>query len=120
MPQLARVLTHEDLRRAAPGSQVDLAPYLSIVDEVAGGGVGGELTLEEGESQRSAKRRMSLAAKERGYDLTWRKSHGDELRFVLARPGEPRPGGRPRSAQAPDTGAASAGRRRQSSRRSRS
>jgi hypothetical protein len=41
MPHLARVLTDEDMKRAAPGSHVDLSPYLAIVDEVAGGGVGG-------------------------------------------------------------------------------
>ncbi len=120
MPQLARVLSQEDLRRATPGSQVDLAPYLAIVDEVAGSGVGGELSQEEGESQRAAKRRMSLAAKERGYDLTWRRSHADALRFVLARPGEPRPGGRARRAQSSDAGASSGGRGRQRSSRSRS
>jgi hypothetical protein len=102
MPELARVLTHEDLRRSEPGSRLDLSPYLAIIDEVAGAGVGGLLTLEEGENQRAEKRRLSTAAKERGYELTWRKTEPGELRFVLAQPGEPRPGGRPRRQAAPE------------------
>jgi hypothetical protein len=143
MPELARVLTEEDIRARGP-MRMDLTPYLAIVDEVAGGGVGGELTLDEDENQRATKRRMSLAAKERGYDLTWRKSRDRELRFVLARPGEPRPGGRPRrspaerqmealggegvmateadaaAATTPRTRASSGGRGRQTARRGRS
>ena len=102
MPELARVLTQEDLRRAEPGSRLDLSPYLAIIDEVAGGGVGGLLTLDEGENQRAEKRRLSTAAKQRGYELTWRKTDPGELRFVLARPGELRPGGRPRRRAAPE------------------
>jgi hypothetical protein len=101
MPQLARVLTADDLRHAMPGSRMDLTPYLAIIDEVAQGGVGGELTLDEEESQRTEKRRVSLAAKAQGYRLTWRKAPEGELRFVLARPGEPRPGGRQRRATPP-------------------
>ena len=96
MPQLARVLTQEDLKRAEPGTRLDLTPYLAIIDEVTDGGVGGLVALEEDENQRAEKRRLSTAAKQRGYELTWRKADPGELRFVLARPGEPRPGGRPR------------------------
>ena len=120
MPELARVLTQEDLRRAEPSSRLDLSPYLTIIDEVTSGGVGGVLTLEEGESQRAEKRRLSTAAKQRGYDLTWRKSQDGELRFVLARPGEARPGGRPRRSQSSEIGGASGGRGRQTDGRGRS
>jgi hypothetical protein len=101
MPQLTRVLTADDLRRAEAGSRMDLTPYLAIIDEAARGGVGGELTLEESESQRTEKRRLSLAAKAHGYALTWRRAPARELRFVLYRPGEPRPGGRQRRATPP-------------------
>jgi hypothetical protein len=101
MPQLTRVLTADDLRRAAAGSRMDLTPYLAIIDETAQGGVGGEVQLGEGESQRTEKRRLSLAAKAQGYDLTWRRAPTGELRFVLYRPGEPRPGGRQRRAAPP-------------------
>ena len=96
MPQLIRVLTADDLKRA--DSHIDLTPYLAIIDAVSQGGVGGELTLDEGERQRTEKRRLSLAATAQGYQLTWRTAPSGELRFVLARPGAARPGGRPRRA----------------------
>jgi hypothetical protein len=98
MPQLASVLTADDLRRAAPGTHLDLTPYLAIIDEAVQRGVGGKLTLDEDESQRTEKRQPSLAANAQGHELTWRTSGPAELRFVLARPGETRPGGRPRRA----------------------
>jgi hypothetical protein len=120
MPELARVLTQEDLRRAGPGTHLDLTPYLAIVDEVTGSGVGGQLTLEEDENQRAQKRRMSLAAKERGYELTWRRTQPGALRFVLARPGELRPGGRPRRPQSSENPAPAGGRQRQPAKRGRS
>jgi len=101
MPQLTRVLTADDLRRAEAGAHIDLTPYLAIIDAVSQGGVGGELMLEEGERQRTEKRRLSLAAKARGYQLTWRTAPSGALRFVLARPGAARPGGRPRRATPP-------------------
>jgi hypothetical protein len=82
------------------------------VDEVAGGGVGGSMELDEGENQR--------AAKERGYELTWRKAPDGELRFVLARPGEARPGGRPRTARPAETATSAGSRGRQTTRRGRS
>ena len=76
---------------------MDLAPYLGIVDEVTGQeGLGGEVNLGADESQRTEKRRLSLAAKQRGYKLTWRKSGARQLRFVLSAPGSPAPGGRKR------------------------
>ncbi len=64
------------------------------------GGVGGVLRLDEGESQRTVKRRMSIAARDRGYQLTWRTAPAGQLRFVLAEPGQPRPGGRSRRTRA--------------------
>ena len=120
MPQLSRVLTEEDLKRSESASRLDLSPYLAIVDDVVAGGVGGQLTLGDDENQRAEKRRLSTAAKQRGYDLTWRKTEPGELRFVLARPGETRPGGRPRKAPAAESAASSGGRRRQPARRGRS
>ena len=97
MPQLTRVLTEEDVRRRQPGRNIDFTPYMELLDTVqAQGGVGAQLSLAEGEKQRTEKRRLSLAAKERGLKLTWRKSDAGELRFVLSGEGEPTPGGRPR------------------------
>ena len=100
MPELAQVLTETDLKRGRAASQADLTPYIDIIDTLREqGGVGGVLSLDEGESQRTVKRRMSIAAKERGYQLTWRKAPEGQLRFVLAEPGQPTPGGRPRRAR---------------------
>ena len=97
MPQLAHVITADELaRRPAPGG-TDLAPYFDILTSIqAEGGVGGLVTLSEGESQRTEKRRLSVAAKQQGYDLIWRKSAPGTLRFVLAKAGEWAPDARPR------------------------
>ena len=101
MPELVTVLTEADLRRGQSAAQQDLTPYMDIIDTLREqGGVGGVLRLDEDESQRTVKRRMSIAARDRGYELTWRKAPAGQLRFVLAEPGQPRPGGRPRRPRA--------------------
>ena len=97
MPQLARVLREDDLRGGGHTSRMDLTPYIGLLETVrAQDGLGGMLTLEEGESQRTEKRRLSIAAKQQGYKLQWRKSGPGELRFVLAQDGQPMPGSRKR------------------------
>ena len=97
MPQLEHVLTQEDLTRRGTGGGPDLTLYMDIIDTLREQeGVGGVLSLDEGESQRTVKRRMSIAAKERDYQLTWRKAPEGQLRFVLAAPGEAPPDGRRR------------------------
>lgn len=97
MPELTKVLTEADVSAGRARSVMDLAPYLDIIDKITQQqGVGGELTLSDNESQRTEKRRLSLAAKQRGLRLTWRKSQKGELRFVLAAPGQQAPGGRRR------------------------
>ncbi len=97
MPELTRVLTESDVSAQRARPVMDLAPYLEIVDRITRqGGVGGEVTLSGTESQRTEKRRLSLAAKQRGYKLTWRKSPKGQLRFVISPPGEQAPGGRRR------------------------
>ena len=102
MPELAKVLSEEDLSRSRAPTPLDLQAYVSIIDSVREqGGVGGLILLSEGESQRTEKRRLSLAAKQEGYDLTWRKAPTGQLRFVLSRPGERVPGGRERGAAQP-------------------
>jgi hypothetical protein len=76
---------------------MDLTPYIEIIEEVSRqGGVGGELQLASGESQRTEKRRLSIAAKQRDKKLTWRKPRDGALRFVLAEPGSTPPDGRRR------------------------
>ncbi len=110
MPELIKVITEDELTRGrGGGGGLDLAAYIGIIDDVREqGGVGGTVRLAEGENQRTEKRRLSVAAKERGYALTWRKSAPGELRFVLAAPGDAAPGGRNRRARAADDAAAPA------------
>lgn len=97
MPDLTKVLSESDLRAARARPIMDLTPYLQIIDSIVSeGGVGGEVKLRQGESQRTEKRRLSLAAKQRGVKLTWRKSPPAVLRFVLSAPGQQPPGGRRR------------------------
>lgn len=97
MPKLTRVLTEAELTAARPAAAMDLTPYLEIIDTITRqGGVGGEVSLSANESQRTEKRRLSLAAKQRGFKLTWRKAPAGQLRFVLSAPGQPAPGGRRR------------------------
>lgn len=99
MPRLEQVLRAEDFQRGRAVVRIDLTPYLRLIDSILEqGGVGAVLSLEEGEQQRTQKRRLSLAAKERSYRLVWRTAPPGQLRFVLARPGEPAPGGRRRTA----------------------
>ena len=97
MPELTTVLTEADLKRGRAAGHADLTPYMDIIDTLREqGGVGGVLSLDEGESQRTVKRRMSIAAKGRGYQLTWRKAPEGQLRFVLAAAGEAPPDARRR------------------------
>ena len=97
MPNLDRVIKEEDLRSSRSSAGMDLAPYMEILDRIAQeGGVGGEVSLSGEESQRTEKRRLSVAAKQRGMKLTWRKSPQGRLRFVLADQGAPPPDGRRR------------------------
>ena len=97
MPQLVKVITEEELARRQPAGGIDLSTYMDIIDSIREqGGVGGALSLAEDENQRAEKRRMSVAAKERGVTLVWRKAPERQLRFVLAEEGKPAPGSRQR------------------------
>lgn len=97
MPKLAKVLTESDLTSARGQTRMDLTPYMDIIEEITRqGGVGGELQLGSGESQRTEKRRLSIAAKQRDMKLIWRKPREGGLRFVLAKPGQTPADGRRR------------------------
>ena len=96
MPELTRVLTEEDLKARVRTSQLDLSSYMELLSTVKQQGVGGIVTLGEDEQQRTEKRRLSLAAKQQGYNLTWRRSDPGQLRFVLAEEGQRAPGSRQR------------------------
>jgi hypothetical protein len=70
--------------RSAAISRWELAKYANIIDSVRGrGGAGAILRLEEGESERTAKFRLFMAARQRGLNLRWEKSRPGELRLVL-------------------------------------
>jgi hypothetical protein len=97
MPTLQKVLKEADLAGSRAPAGMDLGPYLELIDSIRGdGGVGGEVALAADESQRTEKRRLSLAAKQRGYKLTWRKARSGGLKFLLSQPGQAAPGGRRR------------------------
>jgi hypothetical protein len=102
MPQLTTVLTAQDLSRPPTIPRQDLTAYRDILAQVRGqAGVGGEVHLREGEQARTEKRRFSVAAKQLGVPLKWRKAGVGTLRFVLAEPGAPFPGSRPRRPKPP-------------------
>lgn len=97
MPRLEKVIKESELRSSRASAGMDLAPYIEILDRISQEeGVGGEVTLSPDESQRTEKRRLSVAAKQRGQKLTWRKSSQGRLRFVLSNEGSPPPDGRRR------------------------
>lgn len=84
MPILQKVISETDLHSASAPAGDYLAPYADIIEQIVNErGVGGALTLSKGESQRVEKRRLSVAAKQAGHTLKWRKSAAGTLRFVL-------------------------------------
>jgi hypothetical protein len=99
MPTITKVLREDDLQAKTRVASLDLSAYLELLNSVVAEGVGATVTLGPDEQQRTEKRRLSMAAKELGYHLTWRKGREQELRFVLAKPGEPVPGSRKRRAK---------------------
>ena len=97
MPELTKILSEEDLARRSGMPRLDLTTYVNLIDRVREqNGVGGIVTLGPGEGQRTEKRRLSLAAKQHGYTLSWRRSEPGQLRFVLAEEGQRVPGSRQR------------------------
>jgi hypothetical protein len=102
VPHLAAVLTPADLHRPSRApSALDLSPYLHLLSQVlAEGGVGAVIELDPGDSSRVVKGRLTRAARELGRQLIWRTAPKGQLRFVLAEPGGPIPGGRPRRPRA--------------------
>ena len=59
MPQLAKVLTTDDLARGPAARVLDLGSYFALLDAVREqGGVGAMLTLGEGESQCTPRQMM--------------------------------------------------------------
>lgn len=84
MPRLDKVIQSAELRsKSSIGASYDTAAYREII-RTASTGVGGVVALAPDENRRAEKRRLSVAAKELGHRLKWRKAaDADTLRFVL-------------------------------------
>jgi hypothetical protein len=83
MPNLVKKLNSSDfLRRSTSTTRVDLGPYLEILSGLAEG-QGALIKLSEGETQRVAKRRFSMAASQHGFACKWRSAPEGHLRFQL-------------------------------------
>ncbi len=94
--EIERFLSEDDLKkRSEPTSKVDLAEQLHLIQEVVSSGSPGvviRLSPDEDEHQRMTKRRLTDAAKQLGYTLTWRSAPAGRLRFVLSQGNETPPG----------------------------
>jgi len=69
-------------RQPRPKGSLDLTTYLEFVREL-NPGEGGELILQEGESPRTIKRRLSMAATRLKRNIRWRHSQDGVLRFEV-------------------------------------
>lgn len=69
----------ESLRRRRVSKQ-DLSDYLTFLDTFQSG-EWGSVSLQEGESQRAIKRRLTVAAKQQGKQIRYKK--GEEGRIVF-------------------------------------
>lgn len=72
-------------RRTNQPRTVDLTPYEEFLRPLSVG-EGGLITLEEGDLPRVVKRRLSVAARERGVAVRWRTAPEGKLRFQLVEP----------------------------------
>lgn len=84
MPTFRR-LSREEIAARRPRLQtaVDLTDYLAFLEDLTPG-MGGELALQEGESQRAVKRRMTMAGNRLGKKVRWRHSQEGTVRFDIS------------------------------------
>ena len=84
MPTFRKLSSEElmALQRRGPRPPIDLTEYVDFLQELSPG-EGGSLELEDGESQRTVKRRISMAATRLKKDIRWRKSQNGVLRFEV-------------------------------------
>jgi hypothetical protein len=92
MPILSK-LTKEEIdtltRRRTPN--IDLSEYLRFLDNMNVGDWG-SVTLNEGESRRVVKRRLTTAVRSRGWDIRYKPAGENRFYFRLQeRNTEPRP-----------------------------
>jgi hypothetical protein len=95
MPKLVASRGAEELRKQGRASNVDLGFYTNELEELQREGkVEGTWELVKDEKQRVEKRRFTLAARQLGLEIAWKKAGDREIRLVLAPEGEPLPGSR--------------------------
>jgi hypothetical protein len=83
MPKLDRLSKAEveALRRRRNRTQ-DLSQYLDFLSGLKSGDWG-RITLEEGESQRAIKRRLTTASKQRGLNLKYKPGKGEQGQILF-------------------------------------
>jgi hypothetical protein len=95
MPKLIASRGPEELRKQARTLHVDLSFYLNELQELQREGkVEGTWELLKDEKQRMEKRYFTMAARELGLGIAWKKAGEREIRLVVAPAGEPLPGSR--------------------------
>jgi hypothetical protein len=95
MVKLGKVISLNDLAARKKRPVMDYSAYFFMIEQIIkDSGCGGMADLDEGDNARTERRRLSLAAKQLGYNLAWRKSEPKTLKFVIWKDGEKRPGGR--------------------------
>ena len=77
-----RILEPSELKRTPQPTKVDLSPYREILLSIPEGG-GLDVTLEDGESSRTIKRRFTTASKELGKKIAYRSTKEGNFRIVL-------------------------------------
>lgn len=100
MPNFELVSLEEAMMKSATGRQAQIAKeYLNYVQQLKGGQAG-KLQAAEGEKVAAIRRRLGIAAKLAGKDLTIKRV-GDEIYFWVKSQGEgsPRRRGRPRKTE---------------------
>jgi hypothetical protein len=83
MPKFTK-LSHDEVERLKKRRNVtqNLNEYLSFLDTVKPGDWG-SLTLESGESQRAIKRRLTMAGKQKGMNLKYRRGEEGHIVFEV-------------------------------------
>lgn len=83
MPKFAKVplAEVERLKRRQPTTR-DLSPYVAFLETLKSGDWGA-VTLEEGESQRAIKRRLTTTAKQKGIGIKYKKSKDGQILFEV-------------------------------------
>lgn len=83
MPKFSKLSKSEiEKLKARRSAKVDLSNYLSFLSSLRSGDWG-VLTLDEGESQRAIKRRLTTASKQQGKEIRYRRSEQGQVIFEV-------------------------------------